>query len=68
VVGVGVVLLVVKRSGALGTDVHAGWVAGTVIAATLVWLVAQIVAATRSRRPLYDLPTAAVEGPGASAR
>jgi ATP synthase protein I len=59
VVAVGVVFLALDASGALGTTVDAGWVAGTVIAATLCWLVAQILAATRSRQPIYDLPTAA---------
>ncbi len=72
VVGVGVVFAALEASGALGESIDRGWLAGTVIAATLVWLTAQVVAATRSRRPLYDLPAAAthrtVDGPGASAR
>lgn len=56
VVAVGVVFLALDASDALGTTVHAGWLAGSVIAATLVWLTAQTVAATRSRQLLYDLP------------
>jgi hypothetical protein len=56
VVAVGLVFLALDASGALGSTVDAGWVAGTVIVATLCWLVAQVVAATRSRQPLYDLP------------
>ena len=63
VVAVGVVFLALDASGALGSTVDAGWVAGTVIAATLCWLVAQVVAATRSRQPLYDLPEPR-RGPG----
>jgi hypothetical protein len=47
--------------------VHAGWLAGTVIVATLVWLVAQTVAATRSRQPIYDLPPRVGDRPEASA-
>jgi ATP synthase protein I len=58
VVAVGVVFLALDASGALGSTVDAEWVAGTVIVATLCWLVAQIVAATRSRRPIYDLSPA----------
>lgn len=55
-----------------GTDgplavVHPDWVAGSVIVATVVWLVTHIVAATRSRQPIYDLPDTAGDGPGASA-
>lgn len=56
VVAVGVVFLALDASGALGSTVHAGWLAGSVIAATVGWLAAQTVAATRSRQPIYDLP------------
>jgi ATP synthase protein I len=56
VVALGMVFLVLRASGTLDTTIDAGWLGGSVIAATLVWLVAQIVAATRSRQPLYDLP------------
>jgi ATP synthase protein I len=33
-----------------------GWFAAGVIAVTLLWLVGQLVAATRERRPAYDTP------------
>jgi len=56
VLAVGVVFLVLDASGALDSRVDAEWLAGTVIAATLCWITAQVVAATRSRQPLYDLP------------
>lgn len=56
VVAVGVVFVALDASDALGSTVHAGWLAGSVIAATFGWLVAQTIAATRSRQPLYDLP------------
>jgi hypothetical protein len=63
VVAVGVVFVALRSSGALDGTVDAGWVAGTLIAATVCWLVAQVVAATRSRQPLYDLPAGAGEAP-----
>lgn len=67
VVAVGVVFVALKSSGVLGSTVDARWVAGTLIVTTLVWLVAQIIAATRSRQPLYDLPERTDDGPEASA-
>jgi ATP synthase protein I len=63
VVAVGVTFAALQASGALGGPVDAGWVAGTLIGATVCWLTAQVVAATRSRQPLYDLPA----GPGGAA-
>lgn len=67
-----VVFAALQASPAVGTSIDQGWVAGAVIAETLVWVVAQIVAATRSRLPIYDLPGEAVagvpEGREASAR
>jgi ATP synthase protein I len=63
VLALGVVFTVLTRSGALDDEVHAGWLAGTLIAGTAVWLVAQVVAVTRSRQPLYDLPERPGEEP-----
>jgi ATP synthase protein I len=54
VVLVGLVLVGLRRSGALEGAVDPSWVGGVVIATTLVWLVAQIVSAVRSRQPIYD--------------
>ncbi len=56
VVLMGMVFVVLARSGALGTTVDAGWLAGTVIGGTLLWLGAQIYAHAHARQPLYDLP------------
>ena len=69
VVLLGVVFLALTRSGALGELIDARWLGGTVIACTLVWLSLQVVASTRARQPLYDLPAQApVGGPEASVR
>ncbi len=56
VVLIGVVFLSLDRSGALAGPVDAQWLAGTVIACTLVWMAAQIVSSMRARQLVYDLP------------
>ena len=56
VVLVGLVFVALRRSGDLGTTVDGNWVGGVVIAATVVWLTAQVVCVVRARQPLYDLP------------
>lgn len=68
VVLVGLVFAALNGSGLLDSTVDRTWAGGTVVAATLVWLVAQIFSATRSRQPLYDLPERPSEGPEANAR
>jgi ATP synthase protein I len=65
---VALVLTGLDRSGLVGDTVDRAWVGGTVIAATLVWLVAHIASATRARMPLYDLPEGPTDGQEASAR
>lgn len=60
---VALTLTALERSGLVGDTVDRAWLGGAVIAATLVWLVAHIVSATRARMPLYDLPEAASDGP-----
>ena len=62
VVLVGLVFVGLNRSGALDSAVDARWLGGTVIACTLTWLAAQIVASMRTRQPLYDLPSASGSG------
>lgn len=47
-----------ERSGLLGSDLDREWLGGTAIAATLVWLVAQVVLTIRRRIPAFDLPAA----------
>lgn len=54
VVALGAVFVALRRSGALAETVDPGWVGSVVIAATLVWLVAQTIAEARSRQPIYD--------------
>lgn len=69
VVLLGVVFLALTRSGAVENELDPRWLGGTVIACTLVWLIAQVVASTRTRQPLYDLPARTpVEGSEASVR
>ncbi len=65
VVLIGLVFVGLSSSGALERSVDARWLAGAVIACTLVWLIAQIVVTTRTRQPIYDLPS---EGQEASVR
>lgn len=54
VVALGAIFVALRRSGVLAATVDRDWVGGVVIAATLVWLVSQIIAETRSRQPIYD--------------
>ncbi|MGZ4722490.1 hypothetical protein [Oryzihumus sp.] len=65
VVLVGVLFAALSRSGALGTSIDAGWLAGSLIGGTLLWTGTQIVAHVTGRQPLYDLPS---DGPQAGAR
>jgi ATP synthase protein I len=59
VVLVGVFFLWLDNSGLLQGGIDRRWLGGTVIAGTLVWLTAQVVASFRTRQPLYDLPSPA---------
>lgn len=55
VVLIGLVFVALTRSGLMEHDIDARWLGGTVIAGTLAWLVAQVVASTRVRIPVYEL-------------
>lgn len=55
VVMVGLVALLLKRSGALGETVHPTWLGVGVLALTVVWMLAHVSAVIRTRIPLYDL-------------
>ncbi len=68
VVMVAVVLTALDRSGLLDEAVNRGWAAGSIIAATVVWLGTHIISSVRSRIPLYDLPERVSEGDEAGAR
>ncbi len=65
VVLLGVVLLALRRSGALHGPVDPRWLAGLLVAGTLVWSAALVRAHVRARQPVFDLPA---EGPEADAR
>ena len=56
VVAMGLVFVALSRSGLLDAELDREWLAGTVIAGTLVWVVSQIVVTMRVRIPIYDLP------------
>lgn len=47
--------VVLSGSGVLDGPLDRSWFAGTIIGGTAVWLVAQVVATTRERIPVYDL-------------
>jgi ATP synthase protein I len=52
------VVLQLVRSGMMVDTLDRRWFGGGVAVATLAWMVAQVVAATRARIPVYDLPEA----------
>ena len=58
----GLVFLALSRSDLLGRTLDRAWLAGSVIAATVAWLVVQVVLTTRLRIPAYDLAPAAQQG------
>ena len=49
-------VVAIDRAGVTGETLSRGWFAAGVISVTLLWLVGQVVAATRQRIPLYDTP------------
>jgi hypothetical protein len=51
--------VVLDRSGLAGDEVSRGWFAAGVIAVTVLWLLGQVVAATRQRIPAFEEPLAA---------
>jgi len=55
VVVMALAFIALAGSGALDETIDRAWLGGTVIAGTMVWLVVQIVLATRSRIPVYDI-------------
>ena len=57
VVVMALAFVALSGSGLLGPTLSRGWLGAGVVAATLVWLTAQIVLTTRARIPAYDLPS-----------
>lgn len=55
VVVMALAFIALAGSGALDETIDRAWLGGTVIAGTMVWLVVQIVLATHSRIPVYDI-------------
>jgi ATP synthase protein I len=56
VVAMGLVFVALSRSGLLDETLDRAWLAGVVIAGTLVWVVSQIALTMRTRIAIYDLP------------
>ena len=52
------VILTLARSGLFEETLDRRWLGGGVAMATLAWMIAQIVSATKARIPVYDLPQA----------
>ena len=52
------VILTLARSGLFDETLDRRWLGGGVAMATLAWMIAQIVSATKARIPVYDLPEA----------
>ncbi len=55
VAAVALVFYVLTSSGAVGTTLSGGWLAGGVVAATLAWTAGQLVGSMRARIPAYDI-------------
>lgn len=51
------VFLAITRGGAFAGDVARGWLAASMVVATLVWSTAHLVLTARERAPYFDLPT-----------
>lgn len=62
VVLMGAVALALVRSGVMGDELSRGWFAGSVIALTVTWMVAQVWLVGRQRIPVYDLSGTAAPG------
>jgi ATP synthase protein I len=51
------VFLAITRGGVFSSDVARGWLAASMVVATLVWTTAHLVLTARERAPYFDLPT-----------
>ncbi len=52
---IALVFVALKSSGAVGTTLSGGWIAGGVIVATVAWTLGQLVASAKARVPAYDI-------------
>ncbi|MCW2846384.1 MAG: putative synthase protein [Marmoricola sp.] len=55
VAALALVFVVLTSSGAVGTTLSGGWLAGGVVVATVAWTLGQLVASTRARVLAYDI-------------
>jgi ATP synthase protein I len=60
------IFIALSRAGGPADGPQRGWLAAAVIACTLAWIVVQLVATTRQRTLLYDLPEQPGEGSAAA--
>ncbi len=51
-------VVAIDQAGLTDDTLSRGWFAAAVIAVTLLWMLGQLVTATRQRIPAYDTPTA----------
>lgn len=65
VVVMGLVFAVLSGSGLLDDTLDRTWLAGTVIAGTVTWVVVQVAVATTRRIPVYELPERDLAASGA---
>jgi ATP synthase protein I len=56
VIVLGLAFAVLQASGLMGSTIDGGWLGGTVIAGTLVWLAIQVTLSLRTRQLYYELP------------
>jgi ATP synthase protein I len=57
-------VVVLDRAGLAGDEVSRGWFAAGVIAVTVLWLLGQVLAATRQRIPAFEEPVGAASPGG----
>lgn len=67
VIVLGLAFAVLQASGLLRSSIDGGWLGGTVIAGTLVWLAIQVTVSLRTRQTYFDEPAADVSGQGPEA-
>lgn len=68
VVLIGLVFVIIKRSGLLEEAVDPRWLGASMILLTMVWIAGHVRAATTARIPIYDLPERTLSGAEANTK